>query len=82
MRSITALELPAAIQKKQIAEYHAQAGTINEKPFRGFAAGSLRYRMFAGALNLETNLYTGVHVFDQHSGEGDRADFTKLFGGK
>ncbi len=76
------LEIPAAIKKSQIATFGAVSGTINEKPFRGYEAKALRYRGFAGALVLETKLYTGIHVFDAHMGEGTEADFTKLFGGK
>lgn len=76
------LEITAAIRKNQIVPFGESAGVINEKPFRGYEAKALRYRGFAGALNLETKLYTGVHVFDANTGEGTDADFTKLFGGK
>lgn len=77
-----ALELPAAIKKAQIAHFGAAVGLINEKTFHGHAPKTLRYRTFAGALNLDTNLYAGVHLFDVNTADGETADFTKLFGGK
>lgn len=76
------LEIPAAIKKAQIAPFGEAAGLINEKAFHGHAPKTLRYRTFAGALDLNTNLYTGAHIFDANTTEGNTADFGKLFGGK
>ena len=79
------MHVNAAIKKSEIAKCADAVGMTNAKPFLDAPAGALVYVTFAGALNLATKLYEGVHVF-RGALPADKAaqafDFSKLPGAK
>ena len=77
------MHVNAAIKKSDIAKCADCVGMTNAKPFLDAPAGALVYVTFAGALNLATKLYEGVHVFRGAKPADDGVplfDFNKLPG--
>lgn len=77
------MQVDAAITKAELKQCVERYGATNTKQYREAAPGALVYVTFAGARDVSTGLYTGVHQFRPAASADDGVplfDFNKLPG--